>query len=274
VVIATIGKDQQSPARITGVAAQVVHCHFGGIEKRGRAARDRVQQAALNLPGIVRKRDGQTRARAEFHQEKLVLRVGEAQKLADSLAGLLQFTVHALTGIEYDANGERGILAGKFHNLLFRLVVEDAECAAVQSENCVVSCIRHVDRNQNQVTFGPEIRAGRRRPVTEYGRSLQVIRARCRPGKQADRADPERRPKSHVSTQPLCDSSVADLGLEFGRSTYARQVLRFSTVAISPKSEYPESCGVARHINFWLRSYSETCCRRYSHLVVTDLFSA
>ena len=78
------------------------------------------------------------RAVVEIDQEKFVLRIRRAEKLAGGEARLLDFVAHAAAHVENHADGNRDVLARKINDFLLDAVFEDSEIFLLEPGNDAV----------------------------------------------------------------------------------------------------------------------------------------
>ncbi|SPE33113.1 hypothetical protein SBA6_240013 [Candidatus Sulfopaludibacter sp. SbA6] len=158
-VIAAIGDDEQRLAVFLRLLDLVQREH-DGIEQRGAAFRLGEGELVLDLLDAARQGHHQLRLVVEFHQEKLVVRVGGLEKCRRSLARTAQFGSHAAADIEDQAHGDGFVVHGEVGDGLFHLVVEDLEMLFLEAGYGMVGRIAYRYRNQHQVGIDAQVGLG------------------------------------------------------------------------------------------------------------------
>jgi len=161
-VVPAVGDDDQSLARVVRFL-HCTQCQQHTVEQRGAAFGLGERQAILNLLQIVSKRGYEFWPVAEFDEKRLIFRIGGFEKLGNRLAGFLELRTHASTGIEDNADRQRGILAAEGNDLLLRFVFVDFKDVLIEPRNEAIERIGNGNGNQNQVGIDADIRFGQRR---------------------------------------------------------------------------------------------------------------
>ena len=102
----------------------------------------------------------QFRPVVEADDEELVLGIGGLDELQDRFAGADQLRGHGAGEIEDDADGDRGVFAGKARYVLLAVVLEDLKIFLFQTGDQAVERIGDGDRDQHHVNVHANERAG------------------------------------------------------------------------------------------------------------------
>src|ERR1035441_2767825 len=173
-VIASVGDQQQRLARVLGLF-HFMHCQVDRVQQRGSALGLGKGELVLDLLQVAREGLNQVGRIVELHQEELVLRIGQLEKLRHCQSRFVELVAHAAAAIEDHAHRERRVLAGELSDLLRLLIFRQFEVLLFESGDKAVHGVGDRDRNQYQRAVHTDVGMRPRfRLLTRFAPDIEV----------------------------------------------------------------------------------------------------